>query len=126
MKKRSIDKVIIRVIAWVLLIQVINISIDPIDPVSDKLGRINTGEDLSINDIESFYELFSEQCLDIDIPESDEDDENGFVKVINFYFSHWSIEIKNHYQAYRTAFHTIEKDFISIVMEHTSPPPKSA
>jgi len=125
-EKRLLNKAIIRILAWVLLIQVINISIDPIDPVSDKLGRINTGEDLSINDIESIYELISEVCLGFDVPENDEDDENGFVKVIYFYLSLWSIEIKNHYQAYRTTFLTIEKDFNSIVMEHTSPPPKSA
>jgi hypothetical protein len=126
MEKRSINKVIIQVIAWVLLIQVINISIDPVDPVSDKLGRFSSGEDLSINDIESIYELISEICLGIDVPENDEDDENGSVKVINFYFSHWSIEIKNQNQAYRTTFFSIEKDFNSIVLDHTSPPPKLA
>lgn len=126
MEKRLLNKVTIRILAWVLLIQVINISIDPIDPVSDKLGRINKGEDLSINDIESIYELIVEHFLGIDVPESDEDDENGFVKEIHFYVPHWSIEIKNHYQAYRTTFFAIEKDFNSIVLENTSPPPKSA
>jgi hypothetical protein len=126
MENKSIDKFIIRVIAWVLLLQVINISIDPIDPVSDKLGRLNTQEDLSINDIESIYEFVSEQFLGLDVPENDEDDENGFVKVINFYFAHWSIEIKNQYQTHRTTFFAIEKDFNSIVLEHTSPPPKVA
>lgn len=126
MKKRSINKAIIRIIALVLLIQVINISIDPSDPVSDKLGRLNTGEDLSINDIESIYELVSEQFLGLDVPENDEDDENGFVKVITFYLSYWSVEIKNHYKSHRITFFAIENNFISIVLEHTSPPPKVA
>lgn len=113
-------------VAWVLLIQIVNISIDPIDPIFDKSGSLAFEEDLSVNDIESIYEFVSEQCLGIDVPEQDEDDENGFVKIMDFYFSQSSIEIKKQYQPLRISFFTIEKNLTSIVLDYTSPPPKTA
>jgi hypothetical protein len=126
MRKSSIKDIIVQCVAWVLLIQIVNISIDPIDHVSDKLGRLAFEEDLSVNDIESIYELFSEQYLGIDIPEQDEDDGNGFIKIIDFYFSQSSFDIKEQYQPIRISFLTIEKNLTSIVLDHTSPPPKVA
>ena len=126
MKKRSVKDLIVTCVAWVLLIQLINISIDPIAPISDKLGRLAFEEDLSVNDIESIYELVSEQYLGIDVPEQDEDDENGFVEVMDLYFSKDSVEIKRQHQPLRISFFTIEKNLTSIVLDHTSPPPKVA
>lgn len=111
---------------WVLLIQIINISIDPSDPVSDKLGRLALQEDLSINEIESIYEFVSEHYLGVDIPENDEDDENGFVKVMDFYFSQSFIEIKNQFHFNLSCFFTYNQGLTSIALEHTSPPPKVA
>lgn len=110
----------------VLLVQVVNISIDPMDPVSDKLGRLATQEDLSINDVESIYEFVSEQFLGIDVPEQDEDDESAFIKIMDFCFTQSSIEIKNEYQPHDTSFCTIEKNLNSIVLDLNSPPPKTA
>ena len=126
MKKKSVKRIIIQFIALVLLVQVINISIDPMDPVSDKLGRLATHEDLSINDVESIYEFVSEQFLGIDVPEQDEDDESAFIKIMDFYFTQSSIEIKNEYQPYDISFFTIEKNLNSIVLDLNSPPPKAA
>lgn len=125
MRKRSVKDVIVMCVAWVLLIQIINISIDPIDPIFDKSGSLAFEEDLSVNDIESIYELVSEQCLGIDVPEQD-DDENGFFEVMDFYITQSSIEIKNQYHPLFISFVTIEKNLTSIVLDHTSPPPKVA
>ena len=121
-----INRIVIRCVAWVLLSQVINISIDPIDPIMDKLGRLNTTENLAINDIESIYELVSEQFLGLDVPETDEDDESSIMKVIDFYFTYSSLEIKKQFQTLRISFFTIERDLSSIVLDLTSPPPKAA
>ncbi|MBI3219912.1 MAG: hypothetical protein HYZ44_10395 [Bacteroidetes bacterium] len=126
MNKGVIINIFKSLIIWVLLIQIINISIDPLDPVSDKLGRFALQEDLSINEIESIYEFVSEHCLGVDIPENDEDDESGFVKIIDFYFSQSFIEIKNQYLSELSSFFTIENSLTSIALDHTSPPPKLA
>lgn len=68
-----------QLIIWILLIQVINLSVDPIDPLTYKLGRVS--EDLAINDIESIFEFIAETCTNLEIPESDEDDINSFSKI---------------------------------------------
>ena len=94
--------VFIHFITWVLLIQVINISIDPMDPVSD----------LSV----------SEQFLGVDVAEHDEDDESG--KIMDFYFTDTFIKIKTNYQELQISFFAREKNFNSVVLDHTSPPPK--
>jgi hypothetical protein len=88
----------------VLLIQVINISIDPVDPIAEKLGRLSWEEDLAINDIESIAEFLSEQFLGIDIPEQDEDDENGLVKFADLYITQSSIEIKKNADLFGNLF----------------------
>lgn len=117
---------IIRCFAWVLLVQVINISIDPVDPIAEKLGRLSWEEDLSINDIESIAELLSEQFLGIDIAEQDEDDENGLVKFADLYITQSSIEIKKKCRPLRQSFFPLEKKLTSIVLDFTSPPPRVA
>lgn len=101
-------------ITWVLLIQVINISIDPLDPVSNKLGRLFYQEDLNVSDIESIYELASEQLLGVDVPEYDED----------FCFTNTSIKINTKYEELQISFFGREKNFNSVLLDHTSPPPK--
>ena len=75
----SPQKIGIQLITWVLLIQVINLSIDPVDPLTYKLGRVS--EDLTINDVESIFEFIAETFTSVEIPESDEDDINTFSKI---------------------------------------------
>lgn len=99
-------------VTWVLLIQVISISIDPMDPVSDKLGRLFCHEDLSV----------SEQFLGVDVPEHDQDDERG--KIMDFYFTDTFVKIKTKNQELQISFFAREKNFNSVVLDHTSPPPK--
>lgn len=128
MKKAPIRIIFTRILTWILLIQIVNISIDSTDalPIIDSLGLLTAHEDLSVNDIESIYEFVSESCLGVDVPEQDEDDENGFVKVMDFYFTGAYITIKPKY---------IEKDLhvtsmihgtFSVLLEHISPPPRTA
>lgn len=75
-----------KIICWVLLIQMVNLSMDPIDQINLKNGHTYE-EDLSINEIESVYELVSESVFDQDVPEADEQDEDAYVKIFNLYFN---------------------------------------
>lgn len=125
--KRKYWNIGMRLIAWVLLIQVVNLSIDPMDPISDKLGRLtHENEDLSINDIESIYELVSEQCLGIEVPEHDEDDENSFVKVMDFFFAGNAIQISRPLTGNRVKFFPLNQRINSIAPDLCYPPPKVA
>lgn len=96
------------------------------DPVTDKLGRLTTEEDLSINDIESIYEFISEQVLGVDVPEQDEDDDNSFAKVMDFYFVNSSIKIKPKFEPFEITFRIEEEGLNMVILDHTSPPPKAA
>jgi hypothetical protein len=125
MKKGDTVRLLNRVVSFLLLLQIINISIDPIDPISIKLGRLTAQEDLSINDIESIYEFISEQCLGVDVPEQDEDDENALIKAIDIYISQSGIQITNEYRPHIILFYTIDKNLNSIVLDLSSPPPKA-
>ncbi len=125
MKKGDSVRLLNRVVSFLLLLQIINISIDPIDPISIKLGRLTAQEDLSINDIESIYEFISEQCLGVDVPEQDEDDENALIKAIDIYISQSGIQITNEYRPHIILFYTIDKNLNSIVLDLSSPPPKA-
>ncbi len=125
MKKGDTVRLLNRVVSFLLLLQIINISIDPIDPISIKLGRLTAQEDLSINDIESIYEFISEQCLGVDVPEHDEDDESGLIKAIDIYISQSGIQITNEYRPHIILFYTIDKNLNSIVLDLSSPPPKA-
>lgn len=87
MSKISAKHIAKQFIIWVLLIQMINICTDPVDSLNFKNGHITSEEDLSINEIESVYELVSEKVFNEGVPESDENDESTFVKVFNVYIS---------------------------------------
>ena len=70
-----------------LLFQMINISTDPVDQINFKNGVAVIEEDLNINEIESVFELISEKIFDQGIPESDENDEDTFIKYFNYFCS---------------------------------------
>ncbi len=59
---------------WILVLQFINISIDPGDLKRANYDASTSQEDLSINEVESVYELIAEGVFDKQVPESDEDD----------------------------------------------------
>lgn len=125
-KDSIIKRIAIRTLSWILLIQIVNISVDPADPFIEVLGIQPGGEDLSINDIESIYEFVSEQCLGVDIPEHDEEDENAFVKDMEFFCSpDQPIKIKTNYQENLIYFTAVSENPTSVTLDHTSPPPKA-
>ena len=125
MKLKSAKNNILIGITWILLIQVINLSIDPTDPVPFKSGKLAICEDLSINEIESIYELVSEHCMGVDVPEHDENDHQGsFVKVMAFFFVSNSIKIKEQFLDTRISFFISDEALPSVDIESISPPPK--
>lgn len=82
-----------KLVIWILLIQMINLSMDPVDTMNFKDGRATIEEDLSINEIESLYELISEALFGEDVPEHDEKDEDAFVKVFSLYYAATPVEL---------------------------------
>lgn len=65
---------------WVLLLQLINLSIDPAKHQNFVNGELTFQEDLSVNKIESIYELISEHIFKKDVPESQNADNHSLVK----------------------------------------------
>jgi hypothetical protein len=75
-----------RIISFLLAIYLLNFSIDSHDGHPDEIA-----EDLSINDIETFYEFLTEHILDIEnaVAEHEERDQDngGAFEFKKFYFS---------------------------------------
>jgi hypothetical protein len=75
-----------RILILLLVVHVLNLSIDAPDPLPDYIP-----EDMSVNDIETIAEYVLEKYLDIDnaLPEHDEDDNagDGKLKKVDFYCS---------------------------------------
>ena len=115
-----------QVVCWILLLQTINISINPPDVklVVDK--TVTNNKQLAADETESIYEWVVEGMSDEDVPESDDDDMDTSSPSFELYFFnrvcselpvlHFSIE---HYAHYHTNFPFIHQ-------EPHSPPPKWA
>lgn len=86
MKIKAVKNIMKQFVCWVLLLQMINISIDPPDLKHFKNGRFIRTEDLSINEIESIYELISEVFFEKYVHERDENDIDTISKNFNLYF----------------------------------------
>ena len=80
-----VKNIIKKFICWILLLQTINVSIDPRDLKQFK-DNLTNKEDLSINEIESIYELISEGVFHKDVPESDENDIETTSEAFELYF----------------------------------------
>jgi glycogen synthase len=65
---------------WILLLQLINLSIDPARHGNYIDGKFTFQEDLSINKIESVYELVAEYFFKKDVPEAQNADTHSLVK----------------------------------------------
>lgn len=108
----------------------INLCTDPIDQIYFKNGYTTYEEDLSINEIESVYEFFAETVFEQDVPESDERDEEAFVKTFHL-FCHKSITCFETVFLTFPQFPTIhtnfyQESFYANYPEINSPPPKYA
>lgn len=69
-----VKNIISRLICWILLLQMINISIDPPDLMPLRTAPVSHEEDLSINETESVYELISEGVFETNVPDQDDSD----------------------------------------------------
>jgi hypothetical protein len=87
MKIDFIKNIIKQVVCWILLLQIINISINPPDAKHAKYSSITDKEDLLINETESIYELIAEGLFNEDVPESNEDDIDTSSPSVELYFS---------------------------------------
>lgn len=65
---------------WALLLQLINLSIDPARHGNYIDGKFTFQEDLSVNKIESVYELIAEYVFKRDIPEAQNADTHLLAK----------------------------------------------
>jgi hypothetical protein len=126
MKIYTVKNIMKQFVCWILLLQMINISIDPPDIKQYTEKGIVHKEDLSINETESVYESVSEGIFDKDVPESDEEDIDTNSEISEFYFVssndnkllgyNFPIDYSQHYQ----------NNFSVQYPEPNSPPPKKA
>ncbi len=65
---------------WALLLQMVNLSINPVRNENYINGQYTFQEDLRINKIESIYELILEHIFKKDVPETQDSAEQGLVK----------------------------------------------
>lgn len=74
MKIKAAKNIIKQIVCWVLLLQLINISIYTPHIKSFTVACVTRPEDLDVNGVESIYELVSEGIFNVDVPVSDEND----------------------------------------------------
>jgi len=74
MHSGSIKHFVQQIICWALLLQMINVSIDPPDIRLAKTQNKPEKKEVVINDVESVYEMISEGVFDTDVPEGNEND----------------------------------------------------
>ena len=70
---------------WILLLQLLNLSIDPVRHQNLINGELTFQEDLSINKIESLYELVLEYVFKKDVPETQDHANHSTAKAFFFY-----------------------------------------
>lgn len=122
--KRGLITISKHVMGWVLLLQVINLSVDPVDPVNDKVGGMS--QHFQVNDIESIYELICEHFMGMEIPEHDEEDLNGFLSLFMLYYTPTAIENHTLPVARTLRYFFIESSLQSVTSDFISPPPQVA
>jgi len=86
MRSDFIKNIIKQVVCWILLLQIINLSIDPRDLKSANYSPITAKEDFSTDEIESVYELIAEGVFDKEVPASNEDEIDTFPPSFELYF----------------------------------------
>ncbi len=74
MNIKAAKNIVKQIVCWVLLLQLINISIYTPHTKSFTVACVTSPEDLDVNGVESIYELVSEGIFDVDVPVSDEND----------------------------------------------------
>ncbi|TDH24666.1 hypothetical protein EXU57_15125 [Segetibacter sp. 3557_3] len=82
----SAKHIVARFTCWLLLLQLINISIDPPDLKQTKKVYTSQQEDLTINEVESVYELIAEGVFHSDVPENNDHDIDTDTHSVDLYF----------------------------------------
>jgi hypothetical protein len=124
MKIKAAKNIIKQIVCWILLLQLINISIYTPHTKSFAVGCVTSPEDLDVNGVESIYELVSEGIFNVDVPVSGENDSDITFETLDIFllsagynklivFKH-PIE---HYAFYPCAFYLLHS-------APNSPPPK--
>ena len=85
MKGSSVRHMVVKFFGWFLLLQMINISIDPPNLQFTKKNINNDRVHSLVNVSESIYELLSEEFFDNDVPEDEQNDIEKFEKSIDLY-----------------------------------------
>jgi hypothetical protein len=113
-----------QVVCWILLLQIINISIDPPDFKHTKYSIVTRNEVLSVDETETIYELIAESMSDQKVPESNEDGTDTIAPYVELFFSstpfiklHAFGSIIEHFSYYEDIFSLIHE-------EPLSPPPR--
>ncbi len=120
-----IKHIAVRILCWILLLQLINISIDAPDLLQTTGTSQYEDEDLSINDIESIYELISELVFEIEVPEGDETDIDKKPPVFEVYYFPSRPEIQ-HIAYYTITYETpYPGNLIFSFSDPDFPPPKN-
>jgi hypothetical protein len=104
----------------------INISIDPPDLKQLKTAPISQKEDLSINEIESVYELISEGVFENDVPEKDDNDIDTESQPFDLYCFKFTFSAPPVFNFLIEHYPSYHKSFSFECPQPNSPPPKYA
>lgn len=82
-----------QVVSLVLVLLVLNVSIDPPDLLRNLDNDVALEEDISINEMESISEVVLEQVLDLDnaVPETHDEESDTYLKKVEIFQSQYSI-----------------------------------
>lgn len=124
MKINFIKNISKHIVCWILLLQMINISIDSPNLKHQDHSAKTLKEDLSINEIESVCELIAEGVFDTEMPESDEDDIDSSSPSVELYFFERPCSKLQAFISPIEHFSYYYNNFLSICQEPNAPPPK--
>jgi hypothetical protein len=85
--KEEVKYFLTKLICWILLLQLVNISIEPPEIQTPPKTTRATAPAKEINKIESIYEMVSEGLLDIELPDGEDEDIEKTNKSIQLFFS---------------------------------------
>lgn len=111
---------------WLLLLQMVNLSINPIRHQSLINGKYTYLEDLRINKIESLYELILEHVFKKNVPETQDSGEQALLKVAVYYQqipAYTCVLVANELPVVHN--HAYYARLLDIPQKLTFPPPKA-
>jgi hypothetical protein len=125
-KQHHISRFFNSFLLWALLLQMVNLSVDPARHLNIVGGKYTISEDLSVNKMESVYELVLEYVFKIEVPETQDAEEELLQKTgLTYYLAEKeNIDLK---APVRPVLHN--HSYTESIPEHIpvlhSPPPKT-